>query len=265
MHTFATDERVDAPREHNFEERAFLGVDVVACRGEDAVEHLVRRLKFREKTIVAYANTNLLTFVRKDEGLRNILSSFFVLNDGIGLDLASWFKYKSFFPDNLNGTDFTPRLLNACAGHRVFLYGAKPEIVEAAAAYFDRETACDVVGFEHGYITDRDQLHKRINETRADIVLVALGNPLQERWIYENRDLVNAPLMLGVGALFDFVSGSKRRAPKWVQKARLEWAVRLVQEPTRLAKRYTVDIATVLIAIFRESLSNRPTADAPRR
>lgn len=257
MKDLETDFNVAVEDDHYFEARKFLGVDVEVCTAEEAIDELIVRLDRREKTLLAFANTNLLNCGRRDPEIEQMMESFIVLNDGVGMDLASWFKYGEKFPDNLNGTDFTPRLLDRCAGRRVFLYGSELATVQTAAQRFQERNTAQIVGCEHGFIKDPDQLFHRINQAGADIVLVGMGNPRQEKWIFENRDRVHAPLMIGVGALFEFVSGTKRRAPNWARKARLEWAARLMQEPQRLAKRYTVDIGAFFLALAYESMRGK--------
>ena len=74
------------------------------------------------------------------------------------------------------------------------------------------------------------------------MLLVALGNPKQELWMGRNRDRLHIPVMIGVGGTFNFIAGSVKRAPKWMQKCCLEWVFRIVQEPGRLWKRYAVDM-----------------------
>ena len=76
---------------------------------------------------------------------------------------------------------------------------------------------------------------------------MAMGNPVQEEWILDNRQSLNANIVIGVGALFDFWAGDKPRAPRWVQRMRFEWFYRLCLEPRRLLRRYTVDIVRFLI------------------
>lgn len=258
----AVSDRVANDRQ--FEARKFLGVDVEVCTSDEAIDELIVRLERGEKTLLAFANTNLLNCGRRDPEVERLMESFIVLNDGVGMDLASWLKYGEKFPDNLNGTDLVPRLLDRCVGKRVFLYGSELATVQTAAARFQERNAAQIVGYEHGFIKDPDQLFHRINETGADIVLVGMGNPRQEKWIYANHKLVHAPLMIGVGALFEFVSGAKRRAPHWARKARLEWAARLVQEPQRLAKRYTVDMGSFFLALAVESMKReKPQSEAP--
>ena len=81
---------------------------------------------------------------------------------------------------------------------------------------------------------------KRINDSGADIVWVGLGTPKQQMWMYEHRDRMKVPVMLGVGAAFDFFAGTKRQAPRWIRDNGFEWLFRLLTEPRRLWKRYFV-------------------------
>ena len=252
---------------HGFPTRHFLGVDVASCTGDQAIRYLTERLERGEKTLLGFANTNLLNFSKNNTDFQQVMQSFFVLNDGIGLDIASWIKYREFFPENLNGTDFSPKLLEATRGRRVYLYGSREEVVSKVAQLLRDVYKCEVVGHQHGFIDQAAQaaLYQDINAKGADIVLVAMGNPRQEQWIYDNRDQVDAPLLMGVGALFDFLSGDKKRAPMWMRQARIEWLARLLQEPGRLLKRYTVDIAWFLFAVMRETLSQRRAASNASR
>ena len=98
----------------------------------------------------------------------------------------------------------------------------------------------------HAGIGSAPDLVQQINATRAQVVLVAMGNPIQERWILAHQDALDANVLVGVGALFDFWSGGKRRAPAFVQRIHMEWFYRLLQEPRRLLRRYTWDILVFL-------------------
>jgi N-acetylglucosaminyldiphosphoundecaprenol N-acetyl-beta-D-mannosaminyltransferase len=83
-----------------------------------------------------------------------------------------------------------------------------------------------------------DQIIQQINQSGADIVWVGISSPKQERWMYNHLGKINAPVMIGVGAAFDFLSGNKRQAPDWIQKSGFEWLYRFLQEPRRLWRRY---------------------------
>jgi beta-1,4-glucosyltransferase len=92
-----------------------------------------------------------------------------------------------------------------------------------------------------------------MRDSRPDIVLVALGNPLQEEWIAANATAIGAPLILGVGAFFDFISGSIPRAPALMRRLRLEWLYRWGHEPGRLRRRYTVEMTRFSAEVLRQA------------
>ena len=213
---------------------------------------LLEVIEQREKIALFYANTN---FVMQCRSLlpRMQDDSVVIVNDGIGLDLASMMVHRQKFLENLNGTDFTPYLLSrAGCPLRIFLLGGRPRALAKAEEHVRSRLGQHVVGTQDGYgDLNHPDLIARINQAQPDIVLVALGNPIQERWILDNRDQLQVPLMMGVGALFDFWAGEKSRAPKLVQRLKLEWLYRLVLEPRRLMRRYTVDIVAFFMLCYR--------------
>lgn len=207
---------------------------------------------------VAFANTHLLHFALRDAQLASALQSFLILNDGVGLSLIARLVAGAGFPENLNGTDFTPRLLLAAPKDtRVFLLGGRRAIVSAAARRLP--AICpniSVCGVRDGYEDARDEtaIAADICASRADFVLIGMGNPSQELLISRLSGRLDRGVLLGVGALFDFLSGSTPRAPIWLRRARLEWLYRLQLEPARLWKRYSLEIFFVLLALMRERL-----------
>jgi len=118
-----------------FPRRNILGVEISVARQREAIEFLLARLAARIPTRVAFANANLLTTLSSQPGGTRLLDGFLVLDDGIAVDVASLVLYRSWFPQNLNGTDLVPALLAAAPrGTRLFLYGAKPDVVAKTAA-----------------------------------------------------------------------------------------------------------------------------------
>ena len=223
------------------------GYPVLSFFYDELCAVLQSRLRTSRKTVLVFANTN---FVLQCRPLRAWLNQeeVIIVNDGIGMDIASLMRHGRRYRHNLNGTDFIPHLLQTMPRpQRIFLLGGKPGVAERAAQVIARHSPHTIAGTCDGYSTlPPEQLCARINASQADIVLVAMGNPIQEEWIRQHMGQLHARLFVSVGALFDFLSGSVRRAPLWMQKLRLEWLFRLWQEPRRMAKRYTVDIARFL-------------------
>lgn len=233
--------------------REIAGFKIRRTTTANVVRFLNRRLRRRRQTVVFFANANFITRCRHLGQTISKSKDLIVLNDGLALDFAAFLRYGVPFPDNLNGSDFTLSLLSQLDQEaRVYLFGGRPSVVEAAAKAFDDFSHVQVVGYADGYST-RDAestIVEHIAQAAPDILLVALGNPLQEEWVLRNRNAVEVPLILAVGALFDFVSGYKPRAPKVLRLMRLEWAFRLALEPRRLVGRYTIGIVRFFAAVI---------------
>src|SRR5262245_36380673 len=223
--------------------RSILGVSIAAMKRSQAVGALDGALSTGERLRVTFANAHTLNVVTRTPALRAALQKFLVLNDGVGMDIASRLKYGRPFEENLNGTDFIPHYLSATRRSlRVYLVGGRDEAVSPAARQFaSRWPKHELVGWRNGFFRGRHEIEDtcaRIRDARADVVLVGLGNPKQELWIDAHGAATGAPLVVGVGALFDFMSGRVPRAPEWVRQLRCEWLHRLALEPRRLAGRY---------------------------
>ena len=236
--------------------RSLLGVDFHALPAGRAIDILDAHVRHRVPIKVAFANAHTLNTARVNPSYREVLQRFAVFNDGIGVDLASWLRFGERFPDNLNGTDFVPAYLDrARQPLRIFMLGARPQVIErafeAARRRFPRH---EWVGFRDGYFTldDEAELLATLRGERIDLLLVGMGNPLQELWIDRCAAASRATACIGVGALFDFLAGEVGRAPAWVRRSRLEWAWRLLLEPRRLWRRYLVGNATFLWHAWRE-------------
>lgn len=230
-------------------------LSVRADSAPHAIADIVQAIEARRGVRVAFANTHLLYCALTDEGTSDALGSFTILNDGIGLALLARLACGDGFPENLNGTDFVPRLLDcAPAETRIYLYGARTDVVHVAAAHLARRHPhLAVCGRRDGHTTtpdDRALLHE-IAALAPDIVLVALGNPLQEKWIERASRQMPGTTFIAVGALFDFMAGASPRAPRWLQAARLEWLFRFLQEPQRLWRRYSTEIVVIVVELLR--------------
>ncbi len=239
-----------------------LGVPV-ACLDEAAALEVIERLySAAAPATVFYANAHALNLASVDSRYGRLLrDADLVLNDGAGVALAARMNGKSF-PANLNGSDFNPLILGRAAqrGWPVFFYGARPGVAQRAAQRLTgRIDGLNVVGIEHGYLSERErgQVAERVRSSGAGLVMVALGNPLQELWLHEHLEATRARLGVGVGAFFDFAAGVVPRAPRWMNRAGIEWAYRLAREPGRLSRRYLVGNPLFLMRSARRRLLDR--------
>ena len=169
-------------------------------------------------------------------------SADYLLPDGIGVALAAKMTGHKL-TENLNGTDFIPAILEEAAqrGKSVYLFGGTPGTADRAANNLIHKIPnLRIAGVRDGYAQAQNdaEIIADMNASGADIVLVALGVPMQELWLHRNAPYINAELTMGVGAALDFFAGNVARAPALVRKAKCEWVWRLALEPRRLAKRY---------------------------
>ncbi len=221
------------------------GFSVRNTRSDRLARFLHRRLQSGRKIAVGFVNQN---FVITCQGLgRGVCTdeSLILVNDGIGMQLAALLRFGRGFRENLNGTDFVPRFLSdATRPLTVFLVGSESAVVDRAAAVIDSLPECRVVGQCDGFTLWKREsaVIDEIAAASPDILLVGLGNPVQERWVVANWERLDAGVIFGVGALFEWLSGHRRRAPLAVRRMKLEWLYRLVLEPRRLCRRYNVGI-----------------------
>ena len=168
-------------------------------------------------------------------------------------------------PSQSQWTDLTSALLGKSRpGWRIFCLGALPEVVaQASELSATRWPQHEVVGFCDGYCNDRDEVRRQILDLKPDLILVGMGNPIQERWIAMNVPSI-CPVGIAVGAWFDFLIGRVPRAPIWMQRARCEWLFRLFNEPKRLASRYLIGnplfLYRVAIAVLSRTWLNSITS-----
>ena len=219
---------------------SLFGLPLVDATRTSAVASMLDR---PGKTTAAFLNAHCVNSAARDKTyMRALRAADFILPDGSGIALAAKFIGKKF-TENLNGTDLNRPLCEEAArrGLSIFLLGAKPGVAQKAAIKMVAKVpGLRIAGTRDGFFDDKDsdEVVREINESGANIVMVAMGVPLQDVWLFRHRRNINAQLVMGVGALFDFEAGCVSRAPKLLRKRGLEWTWRLAIEPRRMASRY---------------------------
>jgi N-acetylglucosaminyldiphosphoundecaprenol N-acetyl-beta-D-mannosaminyltransferase len=158
--------------------------------------------------------------------------------------------------------------ISARRGYRQFYYGGAEGLADALKQELAlRYPGLSVVGtmcppFRELTHEENEETVAAINAADPDIVWVGLSTPKQERWMAEHRSRIKAPVMIGVGAAFDFLAGTKRQAPRWMQMCGLEWLFRLLSEPRRLWRRYALVVpGFVLLSLYQLILTQRQRAN----
>jgi len=210
---------------------------------------------------VFFTNVHTIHIARRHSELLSLINNAdLVLPDGSGLKIASKL-FGTPILENLNGTDLTPRFLQIAEseGLSVYLLGGQPSVVKDCSCWLaKRYPDLRVVGYHHGHFSAEEEkaLVAEINAARPQILLLALGTPLQERWIARNAQHLRVGVCMGVGGLFDFLSGSKSRAPLWMRRLGIEWIYRFLQEPRAKWERVFVEIPFFLALIVAKRLTS---------
>ena len=244
---------------------AILGVPFDHISMAGAVDRIEELVASREPRYVVTANADFVAQARQDVELRRILvNADLVLCDGTPLVWASRLLGNPL-PERVAGSDLTPLLMKRAAekNHRLFLLGASPEANEQAVARLRRQhPELNIVGnysppFKPLLEMDHGEIHRRVQDAKPDLLFVSFGCPKQEKWIAMHYRALGVPVTIGVGATIDFLAGRMKRAPRWMQRAGLEWVFRLLQEPRRLFRRYANDFRHFGAAIVAQCWQTR--------
>lgn len=214
--------------------------------------------------VLACANPHVIIEALKDNDFFNALCSFdIVLPDGIGIVFASKMLKKGI-NKRVSGPDIfvelTEHLNTQNKRYRYFFLGSTEEVLakikENMKQLFPNIEVVGVYSPPFGdFSTDENEsIIGVINNATPDVLWVGMTAPKQEKWIYENKDKLNVPLIGAIGAAFDFFAGTKKRAPKWAQKLGLEWLIRFLREPKRLWRRNLVSSPLFLFLVLKERL-----------
>lgn len=233
-------------------------LDVTRAEAASLLEAWIRSPGDRTRAAFI-VNAHTLNLAWEDAAYREVLNEAdVVFGDGTGVRLAARLKGVRV-QDNLVGTDLVPELFAAAGstGLTCFLLGGGPGTAQRAAERIEWDfPGVRVVGYHHGYLdpTEGARVVDAINARRPDLLLVAMGNPLQERWIHAHARVLRVPLALGVGGLFDHWAGNLERAPVWVRRWGIEWVQILLQQPHKW-RRYLLGNPRFVVRAVREARS----------
>ncbi len=240
---------------------SLLGVPVDVLTRTELMDRVADLVERGERSTVGYVNVHVLDRV----GLYPDLLDFFrsldlCYCDGKGVVLAARLQ-GDHLPERMTGADWIWDLAAAAEGRwRICWIGSEPSVTaEAAAVLQQRHPGLEIVP-HHGYHAksgpENQAFIQQVNSAEADIVLVGMGTPVQERWVLANRDAMDAPVVWCLGATADFISGRVSRGPQWLYE-RQEWLARLFVDPKRLWQRYLLGNARVIARVLATSTRRR--------
>lgn len=242
-----------------------MGVGVSAVNLGLARDTLLAAIETGRRGFVCVRDAHGLVRAQKDTGLRHAHNNaFLVTPDGMplvwALKLAGFRKAGRVY-----GPDLMAEMFDAgrSAGVKHYLYGTTEEnLALLSARLLQRFPGAQIVGsyappFRPLSDSEETEVTDRINAAGADIIWVGLSTPKQEHWMHKMRDRLQASMLIGVGAAFDFHAGNKPQAPQILQRSGMEWAFRLACEPRRLWRRYAVTIPCFLGLAFAQATGLR--------
>jgi N-acetylglucosaminyldiphosphoundecaprenol N-acetyl-beta-D-mannosaminyltransferase len=246
--------------------REILGIPIAMTDYGQAMDAMDGMIARRERGYVCAVAVHAVMVSRRDPEMRSaVMGSSLIVPDGMPLVWAA-----NLLGEDLGARVYGPELMDRycarCAkrGHRVWLYGGRDQgsLMQLALNLRRRHPGIETVGgfsppFRPLAEDEEDELVEQINDARPDVVWVGIGVPKQEKWMARMRPRLEAPVLCGVGAAFDFHAGRISQAPSWMQERGLEWIYRIAQEPRRLLPRYLSYNPAFVLAFARQLLRER--------
>ena len=223
------------------------GVPLDCVNMQSAVEFANLKIKDKRKCSIFAVNPEKVVAAHRDDKLKKLLqSSELLIPDGIGVVVAAKFQGADSL-SRVPGCELALELCDLAAknNYGVYLLGAKEETNKLAEEkLLEKFPSLKIVGRRNGYFSDQDyeEIVNDINQSKAHIVLVALGSPKQELWIKSNQAKLNANVLQGVGGTLDVIAGNVNRAPPIWRKVNLEWLYRLLSQPRRLFRQTALPV-----------------------
>lgn len=264
-----------------------LGVKISKVTRASAIEQIKQFLQSGDRFTIVTPNPEFVVAAQKDDEFRSLLNQAdLAVPDGIGLRVAAKFltlpknsstivgsfeslvqgllvggaaifhpPFLDILPETVSGADLMLDLCQLAAekGYTVFFLGGRGGVAEGTAKRLQQQFAnLKVVGFYEGEAAAEFDGETRRAVRSADLLFVAYGAPQQEKWIARNLPHLPVKVAIGVGGAFDFVAGKRRRAPKALRRAGLEWVWRVLQEPQRLPRILNAAIKFPLLVFWRK-------------
>jgi len=239
---------------------SFLNIQIDNLTMQEALDEIRSIIESGSPGYVVTPNVDHIIKIENDNDFRQVYQNAdLVLTDGKPL---IWISRLMGTPikEKISGSDLFPELCQMAAqkGYKIFLLGAADGIAVKAAENMKTlyqgiqiaGTYSPPFGFEQN-IEEINKVIKKVQDTKPDILVVGLGAPKQEKFIYNYLEQLNVPVSLGLGASIDFMAGNIRRAPKWMSELGLEWFYRFLKEPRRLFKRYFIDDFKIFILVWK--------------
>ncbi len=244
----------------NFPEINILDTRFHKLTVRELIEYIVAAGSIDKKTIIAHTNVRGMNFACQFPWYRNFINKAdLVFCDGIGVIFgAKILGYEIESIHRMTCPDYIENLALACEQKNIslFLLAGEPGITEKAIKKLKAIAPNLSVTGHHGYFDkngrENDAVIEKINQFKPDVLYIGFGMPLQERWILDNSDRIEARVFLPLGACLDFYTGAVARGPRWLTDNGFEWLTRLITEPMKLWERYIVGNPLFLYRVLKQ-------------
>ena len=228
----------------------FMNTDIDNLTMAETLNEIEKLIQKKNCSYVVTPNVDHIVRLEKDEELQKVYkNASLILTDGKPLIwISKW--YKTTIKEKISGSDLFPRVCQLAANknYTMYLLGAAEGVADTAARNLMKKyPGLNIVGTyspPFGFEKNEQEMNKiktQIQDVHPDILIVGLGCPKQEKFMYYHCKELGVPISFGLGASIDFEAGNIKRAPKWMSNHGLEWLYRFSKEPKRLFKRYFVD------------------------
>ena len=238
----------------------FLNIEIDNLSMDESIDYIDKLIKRKKNSYVVTPNVDHIVKLENDSEFLEVYNNAdLVLTDGMPLVWISKFL-KTPIKEKVSGSDLFPKVCKLAdeKGYSIFLLGAAEGIaIKSAENLKNKYKNLNIVGtFSPSYGFEKskseiEEIIKKVNEAKPDILAVGLGAPKQEKFIYKYKNKLNVPISLAIGASIDFEAGNIERAPKWMQKSGLEWFYRFLKEPKRMFKRYFIDDLKIIKVLIK--------------
>lgn len=243
----------------------FMNTEVDSLNMPEVLDRIDKLIQIKKNSYVVTPNVDHIVQLEKDSELQKVYKNAdLILADGKPLIWISNY-YKTPIKEKVSGSDLFPLLCEMAGkkGYKMFFLGAAEGVAARAATNLKkRYSNLEVAGVyspPFGFEENEEEVEKilqMIIKSNVDILIVGLGAPKQEKFIFKYHDRLKVPISLGLGASLDFEAGNIKRAPKWMQKSGLEWLFRITQDPRRMFKRYIIDDIKIIRLVRKYKIKN---------
>lgn len=238
----------------------FMNTEIDNLTMQEVLQSIDQLVQEDKCAYVVTPNVDHIVQLETDKQLQDAYANAsLILTDGKPLLWMAKF-YGTPIKEKISGSDLFPLLCGMAArkGYKMFFLGAAEGVAAKAAENLKKRNPClQVVGTyspPYGFEKDAAEMERiegMVKAAQPQILIVGLGCPKQEKFIWNNRERLDVPVSLGLGASFDFEAGNIKRAPKWMQKCGLEWLFRITQDPKRMFKRHIIDDLKIVKLFFK--------------